>query len=100
LARNNVSSSPLDNKKLASYISKGILDSRLAGKKKYFRSKGLINPRSIVIEDSEELSNLLHNYDLSLLDSGSYNSRLYGKIQYQEYYANNTEELSEYVEGL
>ncbi|NRD78542.1 hypothetical protein HPT25_14350 [Bacillus sp. BRMEA1] len=98
--RKIIHSDPTTNKKIIYYLNKGIMDERLAGKKKYLRSFGLMKPISIMIDDLEEFYQHFATLNMEKIESGSYHSNLYGEIQYQNYYVENEKELLDYVQGL
>ncbi|QGS68299.1 hypothetical protein CV093_05955 [Oceanobacillus sp. 143] len=93
-------SNPLENEKISNYLKKGISDPRLAGKKKYLRSKSLKKPTKVVISDIEKLKRLLDSTGSVNLSFETYNSPLYGDINYQTYYTLNPKEIMNYAEEI
>ncbi|AXI08436.1 hypothetical protein CUC15_05670 [Oceanobacillus zhaokaii] len=98
--RQEVKSNPLENEKISNYLKKGISDPRLAGKKKYLRSKSLKKPTKVVISDIEKLKRLLDSTGSVNLSFETYNSPLYGDINYQTYYTLNPKEIMNYAEEI
>jgi hypothetical protein len=69
---------------LTKYMTKGNIDSRLRGKKRYFRSRGLLKPVEINIEEQalELISKIPETY---IKKRSSYESDYHGQIDVVEY---------------
>lgn len=94
----HIKSSPADNEKIANYMKKGIADSRLHQKKKYFRSQGLTEPECLTIENEIEFMKALNDSSCSYLNSESYYSPMYGEVRLSTYYSINAKELKSNAE--
>lgn len=95
-----VNSDITENKKIAFYLSKGITDERLTGKKKYYHSRNLKKPLMIDIEDVEEFYKTLNKCQSTFITGGAYMSPFSGETKYENYYINNPKELINYVQNL
>lgn len=92
-----VNSNPNENEKLSNYLKKGIGDPRLIGKKKYLRSKFLFKSQKLVIQYPKEMMEYLNHPEQISLSKETYNSPLYGDIQYETFYSKNAKELMNYA---
>lgn len=95
-----VNSDITENKKIAFYLSKGITDERLTGKKKYYHSRNLKKPLMVDIEDVEEFYKTLNNCQSTFITGGAYISPYSGETKYENYYIENPKELIDYVQNL
>ncbi len=100
LHRAVVNSDITENKKIAFYLSKGITDERLTGKKKYYHSRNLKKPLILDIEDVERFYETLNNCQSTFITGGAYMSPFSGETRYENYYIKNPKELINYVQNL
>jgi hypothetical protein len=95
-----IKSAAIENERIAYYLKKGITDKRLTGKKKYFHSRDLKQPRILTVENAEDFYSSLEKLQPTLLEAGIYQSPFYGETKYENYYVEDTKELMEYVQEL
>jgi len=88
------------NSIISNYLSKGMNDERLDGRKKYFNSHGLIRPTTYIADDPIYVSELLNQPNNTCLKSESYRSMHTGNTQITEYYVQNKEEILNHVKKI